>query len=55
MKRPLLAVLLAASLASGAARPQEPIDPPGDGRPLAGLHPSDELATVRPEGFEPRV
>jgi len=28
---------------------------PGDGQPLAGLNPSFELATVRPEGFEPKV
>ncbi len=28
---------------------------PGDGQPLAALHPSFDLATVRPEGFQPRV
>ena len=28
---------------------------PGDGQPLADLHPSLDLATVRPEGFEPKV
>jgi len=28
---------------------------PGDGQPLTGVHPAFDLATVRPEGFEPRV
>ncbi len=28
---------------------------PGDGLPLEAVHPSFDLATVRPEGFEPRV
>ncbi|MFN0007439.1 MAG: family 16 glycoside hydrolase [Planctomycetota bacterium] len=28
---------------------------PGDGQPLADVHPSLDLATVRPEGFEPKV
>ncbi len=28
---------------------------PGDGLPLEDVHPSYDLATVRPEGFEPRV
>src|SRR5262249_38389211 len=28
---------------------------PGDGLPLEDLHPSMTLATVRPEGFEPKV
>jgi cytochrome c len=28
---------------------------PGDGLPLVAVHPSFDLATVRPEGFEPRV
>lgn len=28
---------------------------PGDGLPLEDLHPSLDLATVRPEGFEPKV
>ncbi len=28
---------------------------PGDGRPLTSVHPAWDLATVRPEGFEPLV
>ena len=28
---------------------------PGDGVPLAGVHPSWRVETIRPEGFEPRV
>jgi cytochrome c len=28
---------------------------PGDGRPEAGVHPSYDLYTVRPSGFQPRV
>ena len=28
---------------------------PGDGLPLVDVHPSFDLATVRPEGFEPKV
>jgi cytochrome c len=28
---------------------------PGDGLPLVGVHPSLDLATIRPEGFEPKV
>lgn len=28
---------------------------PGDGQPLVDVHPSLDLATVRPEGFEPKV
>lgn len=28
---------------------------PGDGRPLAGVHPSYDLHTVRPNNFQPRV
>ncbi len=28
---------------------------PGDGQPLVDVHPAFDLATVRPEGFEPRV
>lgn len=28
---------------------------PGDGQPLAGVHPAYDLFTLRPDGFEPRV
>ncbi|MFN0057962.1 MAG: family 16 glycoside hydrolase [Planctomycetota bacterium] len=28
---------------------------PGDGTPLVGVHPSYDMSSIRPEGFEPRV
>jgi len=36
-------------------RRREVVTAPGDRRPLAAVHPSYDLATVRPDGFEPRV
>jgi cytochrome c len=43
--------------APGPKRVIRPLDrgSPGDGLPLVDLHPSFDLMTVRPEGFEPKV
>jgi cytochrome c len=43
--------------APGPKKVIRPLDrgSPGDGQPLVDVHPSLDLATVRPEGFEPKV
>ncbi len=40
---------------AGVGRALSPGNEPGDGLPLAGVHPSFDLETIRPPGFAPRV
>lgn len=39
----------------GHKKVRGPSDPPGDGRPLTGVHPAYEVRTARPAHFHPKV